>query len=133
NVTKGQAVKVGDLLCTLDPETRKAAVAQAQAALSQANAAVAQAQADYDTNAQLRAKGLATPNSERQLSVALTSAKAQVAAAQAGLDNANAELGRTNVVAKAAGIIQEPLATVGSSLSPAAATCATIVQLDPIV
>jgi multidrug efflux system membrane fusion protein len=53
-VQKGQRVKPGDLLCTLDPETRQAAVAQAQAALDQANAGLQQAQADYDTNAELR-------------------------------------------------------------------------------
>jgi len=136
DVTKGQSVKVGDLLCTLSPETRQAAVAQAQAALAQAEAGVAQAQADYDTNAQLRSKGLATPNSERPLSVALVAAKAGVSAAQAGLDNANAELGRTKIYAKAAGVVDDPIANVGTILSPAlpgGATCATIVQMNPII
>lgn len=136
NVSEGQHVKVGDLLCTLAPETRQAAVAQAQAGLAQAEASVAQAQADYDTNAQLRNKGLATPNSERALSVALIAAKAGVSGAQAGLDNANAELGRTKIFAKAAGIAIQPIANVGTIVSPAApggATCATLVQIDPIV
>ena len=134
NVVKGQMVKVGDLLCTLDPETRQAAVTQAQATLAQAQAGVAQAQADYDTNADLIKKGLAAPNTQRQLGVALQAAKASVAAAQAGVDNAVTELGRTNVYAKAAGIVSDPITTVGSILNPTigAATCATIVQLDPI-
>jgi multidrug efflux system membrane fusion protein len=133
---KGQTVKPGDLLCTLDPETRQAAVTQAQASLAQAQAGEAQSQADYDTNVQLRAKGLATPNSERSLAVALSAAKAAVAAAQSGLDNANAELGRTKIVAKASGIVSDPIATVGSILAvgiPGGGTCATIVQLDPII
>jgi len=135
NVVKGQVVKPGDLLCTLDPETRQAAVAQAEASVAQANANVSQAQADYDTNQSLIAKGAATPNSSRALGVALASAKAAVAAAQAGLDNATTELGRTKVVAKIAGVVQDPIATVGAAMAPAAgiATCATIVQLDPIV
>lgn len=136
DVTKGQSVKVGDLLCTLSPETRQAAVAQAQAALAQAKAGVAKAQADYDTNAQLRSKGLAAPNSERPLSVALVAAQAGVSAAQAGLDNATAELDRTRIYAKAAGVVDDPIANVGAILSPAApggATCATIVQMNPIV
>ena len=135
NVVKGQTVKTGDLLCTLSPETRQAAVAQAQASLAQAQANQQQAQADYDTNQTLIAKGAATPNSSRALGVALASAKAAVAAAQAGLDNATTELGRTKIVAKADGVIQDPIANVGSILNPAAgaATCATIVQLDPIV
>jgi multidrug efflux system membrane fusion protein len=136
NVVKGQTVKTGDLLCTLDPETRQAAVAQAQAAVAQANAGLTQSQADLDTNADLRVKGLATPNSARQLQVALSSAKAAVSAAQAGFDNAKAELNRTRIVAKADGVVEDPIATVGSMLAaavPGGATCATIVQLDPIV
>jgi multidrug efflux system membrane fusion protein len=135
NVDKGQTVKKGDLLCTLDPETRQAAVTQAQSSLVQAQASVAQSQADYATNQELIKKGLATPNSARALEVAVQAAKASVAAAQAGLDNAVAELGRTKVYAKAGGIVSDPVATVGAILNPTigAATCATIVQLDPIV
>ena len=135
NITKGQTVKVGDLLCTLDPETRQAAVTQAQGALAQANASVAQSQADYDTNQSLIQKGLATPNSARALEVSLEAAKASVSAAQAGVDNAVAELGRTKVYAKAAGVVSDPIATVGSILNSSigTATCATIVQLDPIL
>jgi multidrug efflux system membrane fusion protein len=134
DVVKGQTVKVGDLLCTLDPETRKAAVTQAKASLAQAQAGLAQAQADFDTNAELIKKGLAASNTQRQHEVALQTAKAAVAAAQAAVDNAATELGRTKIYATAAGVISDPIATVGSILSPAAgaATCATIVQLDPI-
>lgn len=131
-VTKGQTVKAGDLLCTLDPETRQAAVAQAEAGLAQANASLTQAQADYDTNAELRAKGLATPNSARALEVSLSGAKASVSSAQVGLDNAKRELARTKISAKSPGIVSDPLATVGSTLA-AGSPCATIVQLDPIV
>jgi multidrug efflux system membrane fusion protein len=134
DVVKGQTVKVGDLLCTLDPETRKAAVTQAKASLAQAEAGLAQAQADFDTNAELIKKGLAASNTQRQHEVSLQTAKAAIAAAQAAVDNAVTELGRTKIYATAAGVISDPIATVGSILSPAAgaATCATIVQLDPI-
>ena len=135
NVVKGQTVKAGDLLCTLDPENRQAAVAQAEASLAQAQANQTQAQADYDTNQALIAKGAATPNSSRALGVALASAKAAVASAQVAVDNAKTELSRTQITAKIAGVIQDPIASVGSVLNPSAgaATCATIVQLDPIV
>ncbi|HVX81890.1 MAG TPA: efflux RND transporter periplasmic adaptor subunit [Devosiaceae bacterium] len=132
NVTKGQAVKAGDLLCTLDPETRQAAVAQAQAALAQAQAGLDKAQADYDTNKTLIAKGAATQNSARALETALVAAKANVAAAQAGLDNAKTELARTRIVAKVDGIVQDPIANQGSMLA-AGGTCATIVELNPII
>ena len=132
SVTKGQTVKVGDLLCTLDQGTRAAAVAQAQAGMEQANAGLAQAQSDYDTNAELRDKGLAAPNTARQLEVALTGAKAAISSAQAGLDNAQAELERTEIHAKVAGVVQDPLVTAGAMLAMGQ-PCATIVQLNPML
>jgi multidrug efflux system membrane fusion protein len=132
HVTKGQTVKVGDLLCTLDQGTRAAAVAQAEAGMEQANAGLVQAQSDYDTNAELREKGLAAPNTARQLEVALTSAKAAISSAQAGLDNAQAELERTEIHAKVAGVVQDPLVVAGAMLGMGQ-PCATIVQLDPMV
>jgi multidrug efflux system membrane fusion protein len=118
HVTKGQRVEVGDLLCTLDQGTRSAAVAQAQAAL-------AQAQLSFDTNADLRQRGLAPANSANAVEVALAQAKA-------GLDNAKAELDRTEITAKIAGLVQDPIATAGAMLNPGS-PCATIVQLNPMV
>lgn len=118
NVTKGQRVAAGDLLCTLDQGTRAAAVAQAQAGL-------AQAQADFDTNAELRKKGLAAANTANALDAALK-------AAQAAFDQAKAEFNRTQVKTQVAGVVQDPLATVGTMLSPGA-PCATVVELDPML
>lgn len=132
HVTKGQQVAVGDALCTLDRGTRVAAVAQGEAALAQANAGLVQAQLDFDTNAELRSKGLAAPNTGRAVEVALSGAKAAVSSAQAGLDNAQAELDRTEIKAKVAGVVQDPVAVAGSMLSQGA-PCATIVQLNPMV
>jgi len=131
HVTKGQSVAVGDALCTLDQGTRAAAVAQAEAGIAQANATLAQAQSDFDTNAELRAKGLAATNTGRQLEVALTAAQAGVTSAQVALDNAKAELDRTEIIAKVAGIVQDPIVNQGAMLATGA-PCATIVQLDPM-
>ncbi len=132
HVAKGDRVEDGDLLCTLDQGTRAAAVAQAESALVQAQAGLVQAQADYDTNAELRESGLAAANTGRSLEVALRAAQSGVAAAQSGLDNARAELERTEIHAASSGIIQDPLATVGSMLAMGT-PCATIVQLDPML
>lgn len=132
HITKGQQVAVGDALCTLDQGTRVAAVAQAQAGLEQANAGLVQAQLDFDTNAELRDKGLAAPNTGRAVEVALSGAKAAVSSAQAGLDNAQAELDRTEIRAKVAGVVQDPVAVAGSMLAQGQ-PCATIVQLNPMV
>lgn len=118
NVTKGQRVAPGDVLCTLDQGTRAAAVAQAEAGL-------AQAKADFETNAALRKKGLAAANSANALDAALK-------AAQAGFDQAKAEFDRTQVKTKVAGVVQDPLATVGTMLSPGT-PCATVVELNPML
>lgn len=132
HVTKGQNVAVGEKLCTLDQGTRAAAVAQARASVEQANAGLTQAQLDLETNASLRERGVSPANTGRALEVALTSAQASVTAAQAALENAEAELARTEVVAKVAGVVQDPVAVAGSMLAMGQ-PCATIVQLDPMV
>lgn len=117
-VTKGQSVKAGDLLCTLDQGARQAAVAQAQASVDQA-------QSSYDANAALREKGLAAENSGLPLEAALKGA-------QAALQNAQLELARTEIKAPVDGVVADPLATVGSMLAPGA-PCASVVQLDPML
>ena len=118
HVEKGQRVAAGDLICTLDEGPRAAAVTQAEAAL-------AQAQQEFDTNAQLREQGLAPANSARGVELALRTAQAQ-------LDNARTELGRTEVRTQVAGVIQDPLATPGSLLG-GQTPCATVVELDPML
>ena len=117
-VEKGQKVAAGDVICRLDQGTRAAAVAQAEAAL-------AQAQVAYDTNAQLREKGLSATNTELQFESALKQA-------QSALDNAKAEFERTEVTTNVSGVVQAPLANVGSMLS-AGQPCATVVELDPML
>lgn len=131
-VEKGQRVAIGDLLCTLDPSTRQAAVDQAEAALSQAKAGLVQAQTSFDSNAALRAKGLAPANTAEQLEASLEAAKAGVQAAETGLANAMAELKRTEIRAKIDGIIQSPIADEGALLA-SGQPCATIAQLDPML
>lgn len=118
HVTKGQRVEANALICTLDQGTRAAAVRQAEAAL-------AQAQSQFDTNARLREQGIAPANSGLPLEAALT-------AARAALDNARAELDRTEVRTQVAGVVQDPLATPGQLLGPQA-PCARVVELDPML
>jgi multidrug efflux system membrane fusion protein len=118
NVTKGQTVKAGDLLCTLDQGARKLAVDQAQAAVDQAQQA-------FDTNQSLIKKGLAANNTG-------LSAQSALAGAKTGLEQAQLELARTEIKADTNGVVADPLATVGSMLS-AGQPCATVVQLDPML
>ncbi len=132
HVTKGQKVKSGDLICTLDKGARETQVKQAQASLLQAKAALSQAQADFETNKSLREKGLVAANTKRSFEVQLETAKSSLAAAQAALDSAELELARTKIHAEVDGIVQDPLANVGDMMG-AGSVCATLVQLDPIL
>jgi len=118
SVSKGQTVKPGDLLCTLDQGARKLAVTQAQAGVDQAQTA-------FDANAALVKKGLAAPNTTLAV-------QSQLAAAKTGLENAQLELARTEIRTDVGGVVQDPMAEVGNMLG-AGAPCATIVQLNPML
>lgn len=108
HMNNGDKIAIGDLLCTLDQGTR--------AAVAQAKAGLAQAQADFDTNVELRSKGLAAAKRARNVEVALSASKASVTAAEALVENAQTELDRTEIRVKVAGVIHAPLAVAGSML-----------------
>ena len=118
NVTKGQVVKSGDVLCVLDQGARKLAVDQAQAAVTQAQTA-------FDANQSLVQKGLAASNTA-------LAAQASLASAKTGLEQAQLELDRTNIKTNVDGVVEDPLADVGATLA-AGTPCATVVQLDPML
>jgi len=132
DVTAGQNVEEGDLVCTLDGGTRAASVDQARAALAQAEAALQQAQNDYEINAALRDKGLVSENSAEAQAAALRSAEANHEAAQVRLRNTEVERGNTEVRATVSGIIQRPIAKVGDLLNMGQ-SCARIIQLNPML
>jgi membrane fusion protein, multidrug efflux system len=118
NVQKGQSVQPGQVLCTLDQGARKLAVDQAQAGVDQAQKAA-------DANAALVAKGLAAQNTA-------LAAQATLATAKTALESAQLELGRTEIKTDVAGVVQDPMASVGAVLATGQ-PCATVVQLDPML
>jgi len=118
HVNRGDHVKAGDLLCEIDTGTRNAQLSQAQASLDKA-------QLDFASNKTLREKGLSPANTEQQF-------QASLLAAQASLDAAKAELDRTAIYSEVSGIVQDPMAEPGDTLS-AGAACVTLVQLNPIL
>jgi len=131
DVEVGQRVAQGDLICSLDTGTRQAAIDQAQASVAQASVALEKARNDLATNAALREKGLASPNSGEAFQTALSGAEAAYEAASVGLRNRQVELENTEIRATVPGIIQRPVARVGDLLNPGQ-SCATIIQLDPM-
>ncbi|MHA1128664.1 MAG: efflux RND transporter periplasmic adaptor subunit [Alphaproteobacteria bacterium] len=131
-VAEGQTVAKGDLVCSLDQGTKAGTLAQAQASFSQADARLTEVQRDFDTNRNLREKGLATVNSAETFAASLSGAQAGLEAAKAALENAQAELDKTEVRAGVSGIVQRPIAKVGNLMN-FGSSCATIVQMDPMV
>ncbi|RYE11448.1 MAG: efflux RND transporter periplasmic adaptor subunit [Hyphomicrobiales bacterium] len=117
-VRKGDTVKAGDTLCTLDQGARKLAVDQAQAAFAQAKSA-------FDSNAALVEKGVAPPNTTLAVEAALKGAQAQ-------LENAQLELNRTIIKTDVAGVVSDPMTNVGTMLGMGQ-PCATVVELDPML
>ncbi len=118
SVKKGQAVKPGDTLCTLDQGARKLAVDQSQAAVDQAQTA-------YNSNLELVKKGVAASNTTLAV-------EAQLKGAQAGLQNAQLELARTIIKTDVGGTVSDPMTNLGAMLAMGQ-PCATVVELNPMM
>ncbi|MEM7566569.1 MAG: efflux RND transporter periplasmic adaptor subunit [Pseudomonadota bacterium] len=117
-VQKGQRIAAGTDLCRIDEGVRDAQLRQAEAQLQQA-------QFDYDNNVTLAERGVVAEARVRTARAALNAAEAAVA-------QAKQEMTRVAVSAPIAGVVEDPLAEVGDFLS-LGATCATIVQTDPML
>lgn len=114
---KGSAVAAGAVLCALDPGTRPATLAEAEARRAEAELNLRAAE-------QLGQEGFASGTRIAAARAAFRAAEAAVAAAQR-------ELERTTIRAPFAGLLETDTAETGSLLQPGA-LCATVVQLDPI-
>lgn len=132
NYTEGQEVKAGDLLFVLEKDTYQAAVDQAQANLSsaQANADNAKLQAD-------RARDLIKNQNVSQATLddriaAEKSANAAVQQNQAALEQAQINLGYTQIAAPFDGRVGISTFSVGALVGPSSGALATIVSQDPI-
>lgn len=115
---RGSMVAEGDLLCALDPGTRGASLAEAQARL-------AEAEINFNTASRLEEGGYAA-----QTRVA--SAEAAMRSAQAAVERAEAELEHLEIRAPFAGLLENDAAETGSLLA-AGGLCATVMQLDPML
>jgi membrane fusion protein, multidrug efflux system len=156
---KGTFVEAGDLLCRLDAGTREIAldeakarlnearsrVPEAEARVAEAEARLAEAQINDRAAARLSEGGFATETRVAQTTAAVESAlagvqsaRSGVQAAQSGIQSAEAgvaaaekELGRLEIHAPFAGLLETDTAELGALLQPGS-PCATIIQLDPI-
>ena len=115
---RGSEVAEGDVLCQLDPGTRRASLAEAEARL-------AEAEINFTAASQLREGGFAAQTR-------VVSAEAAVRSAEAAVEAARAELDRLEIRAPFDGVLETRSAERGRLLSPGA-PCATVLRLDPII
>ena len=117
-VEKGNRVSKGDLLCRLAVEDRSAALNEAQEGFNQARI-------DFDGAQRLKQKGF-----QAESDIART--RAQLASAKAAVERARLAIDRTYLRAPFDGIIENTQAEIGDYLQPGA-TCATVIDLDPMM
>ncbi|HMO72734.1 MAG TPA: efflux RND transporter periplasmic adaptor subunit [Paracoccaceae bacterium] len=156
---RGAYVTAGQVLCQIDPGTRPAALAEAEARLAEAQARVPEAaarlseararlsEAEINDRAAVRLSegGFASETRVAGAQSAVEGARAAVASAEAGLAaNATAaraaeaavgaaarEIDRLTLRAPFDGLLETDAAEIGSLLQPGS-PCATVIALDPI-
>jgi RND family efflux transporter MFP subunit len=129
----GADVEEGQLLFVIDPKPFEAAAAVARADLSSKQAQFAGADAEYRRTVALYERNVSPELDLIKLKAARDAAQAAVQQAAAALDQAELDLGYTQVKAPIAGRISRNLVDVGNLVGSAEATLlATIVQNKPI-
>src|SRR5580693_6700155 len=133
NYKDGSLVKQGTTLFTIEPDTYKLKLDQAQAAEAGAQASLKQAEADYRRQVDLVARQAVSQAILDTSTSSRDNAQANLQQAEANTKIAAVNFGYTNVVAPFDGIVSAHLVSVGELVGAASPTqLATIVQLDPI-
>jgi RND family efflux transporter MFP subunit len=133
NYQDGNFVKEGTTLFTIEPETYKLKLEQAQAAEAGSQASVKQAEADFKRQSDLVARQAVSQATLDTSTSARDNAQANLQQAQANTKIAEVNYGYTRVVAPFDGIVSAHLVSVGELVGAASPTqLATIVALDPI-
>ena len=133
NYKDGSFVKQGTTLFTIEPDTYKFKLEQAQAAEAGAQASLKQAEADYKRQVDLVARQAVSQATLDTSTSSRDNAQANLQQAEANTKIAAVNFGYTNVVAPFDGIVSAHLVSVGELVGAASPTqLATIVQFDPI-
>src|SRR5271154_3142368 len=133
NYQDGSFVKEGTTLFTIEPETYKLKLEQAQAAEAGAQASVKQAEADFKRQSDLVARQAVSQATLDTSTSSRDNAQANLLQAQANTKIAAVSFGYTNVTAPFDGIVSAHLVSVGELVGAASppTQLATIVALDP--
>jgi membrane fusion protein, multidrug efflux system len=129
--SEGSFVSKGQAMFQLDQRQSQAAVEQARGQLEEARAALAQAQIDVNRYTPLVAQKAVSQAELDKATSMQRAGTAQVAAAQAVLDNAKLSLTWTTVVSPISGIAGIAKVGVGDLMTPITAM-ATVSAVDPI-
>jgi len=130
---QGSLVKAGDILFRIDPSLFKVRVASARASLQRAQATERNANQQLERQKILQKRNASSDVEFENAAVAQAQAKADVALAQAALDEAEINLGYTDVTAPISGIIGGALVTEGALVNADSGDpLATIQQIDPV-
>src|ERR1700722_3739164 len=133
NYKDGGFVKQGTTLFTIEPETYKLKLEQAQAAEAGAQASLKQAETDYKRQVDLVQKQAVSQATLDTSTSNRDNAQANLQQAQASTKIAQVNYGYTNVAAPFDGIVTAHLVSVGELVGVASPTqLASIVALDPI-
>jgi membrane fusion protein, multidrug efflux system len=130
--TEGQQVKTGDLLFRIEQATYKAAVDQQRANLAKAKAAEVNAALQLQRGRELLHNQNIPQATVDQREAEEAGAKANVLQAEALLQQAEINLGYTEIRSPIDGRIGLALFTVGNLVDPTSGKLATIVSQDPI-
>jgi len=132
NFKEGQYVKTGDLLFRIEQATYKAAVEQAQATLAKAKATEVNAKLQFERGKELVRNQNIPQSILDQRAADEAAARASVMEAQAALDQAEINLGYTEIRSPIDGRIGLAIVTKGNLVQTSSGKLATIVSQDPI-
>jgi RND family efflux transporter MFP subunit len=129
----GTFMKEGSTLFTIEPETYKLKLEQAQAAQAGAEASLRQAEADFKRQSDLVARQAVSQATLDNSTAARDNAQANLLQAQANTRIAEVNYGYTRVTAPFDGIVTAHMVSIGELVGATSPTqLATIVALDPI-
>ena len=132
NFTEGQEVKTGDLLFRIEQDTYKAAVDQARATLAKAKATEVNAKLQLERGRELVRNQNIPQATLDQRAADEAAAQAGVMEAQAALEQAEINLGYTEIRSPIDGRIGLAIFTKGNLVQPSSGRLATIVSQDPV-
>jgi len=133
NYTDGAFVKEGTPLFTIEPDTYKLKLEQAQAAEAGAQATVRQAEADFKRQQELVQRQAVSQATLDTSTSTRDNAQASLLQAQVNTKIAAVNYGYTNVAAPFDGVVSAHLVSVGELVGASSPTqLASIVALDPI-